>query len=485
MPVPSLRVTARNGAPIHAEREYVLYWMTAARRTRSNFGLQRAVEAAIELGRPLVVLEPLRCDSRWASERLHGFVIDGMSDNAKRFAAAGIDYVPYVEPARRAARGLLEALAARACLVVTDDFPSFFLPRMVAAAAARIDVRLEAVDSNGLLPLRDAGSVFPTAYAFRRHLQKRLHIHLRELPEADPLAAAALPRRRVLPETIRARWPSASPGLGTLPIDHDVKPVDGLRGGEEAASRVLESFVEHGLGRYLEDRNEPERDGTSGLSPYLHFGHVSIHEVLVGVAAREGWTPGDLAATTAGKREGWWGMSPAAESFLDEAVTWRELGFNFCSRRDDYDRFESLPDWAKRSLAEHATDPREPVYSLEELTNARTHDALWNAAQNQLVRAGRIHNYLRMLWGKKILQWTRSPEDALEAMIELNNRYALDGRDPNSYSGIFWVLGRYDRPWAPERPIFGVIRYMSSENTARKMKVKEYLRRWGNTPPLF
>jgi deoxyribodipyrimidine photo-lyase len=175
-------------------------------------------------------------------------------------------------------------------------------------------------------------------------------------------------------------------------------------------------------------------------------------------------------------------MSQAAEAFLDQLVTWRELGFNFCSRRDDYDRFDSLPDWARRSLAEHAADPREHVYSVDELAAARTHDPLWNAAQRQLVREGRIHNYLRMLWGKKILQWARSPEDALEAMIELNNRYALDGRDPNSYSGISWVLGRFDRPWAPERPIFGKIRYMSSENTARKLKVKEYIRRYGDSP---
>lgn len=485
MPVPSLRICARNAASIRAERAFVLYWMTAARRTRWNFALQRAVEAAVDLGKPLVVLEALRCDYRWASERLHGFVIDGMSDNATRFASAGVDYLPYVEPVRGAGSGLLEALAAEACLVVTDDFPTFFLPRMVEAAATRIDVRLEAVDSNGLLPMRDADSVFPSAYAFRRHLQKRLPAHLRELPEADPLATAGLRRERALPAAILARWPSAPHDPAALPIDHDVKPVAGLRGGEEAANVALERFVEHGLARYVEDRNEPERSGTSGLSPYLHFGHVSVHEVFLAVASREGWSPRDLAATTAGKREGWWGMSPPAESFLDEAVTWRELGFNFCSRREDYDRFDSLPDWARRTLAEHAADPREHVYSIEELGGARTHDPLWNAAQNQLVREGKIHNYLRMLWGKKILQWTRSPEDALEAMIELNNRYALDGRNPNSYSGIFWVLGRYDRPWAPERPIFGVIRYMSSENTAKKFKVKEYIRRYGDAPALF
>jgi deoxyribodipyrimidine photo-lyase len=175
-------------------------------------------------------------------------------------------------------------------------------------------------------------------------------------------------------------------------------------------------------------------------------------------------------------------MSPSAEGFLDQAVTWRELGFNFCSRRDDYDRFESLPDWAKTTLARHAADPRTEVYDLDTFSASATHDPLWNAAQTQLRREGRIHNYMRMLWGKKILEWTRSPEEAAEIMIALNDRYALDGRDPNSYSGIFWVLGRYDRPWGPERPIFGTVRYMSSANTARKFDVRGYLRRYSSGP---
>jgi deoxyribodipyrimidine photo-lyase len=171
-------------------------------------------------------------------------------------------------------------------------------------------------------------------------------------------------------------------------------------------------------------------------------------------------------------------MSAGAEARLDELVTWRELGFNMAARRDDYDRYESLPDWARKTLEKHQRDRRPTVYSLEDFEAAATHDPLWNAAQRQLVREGRIHNYLRMLWGKKILEWSASPRDALETMIELNNRFALDGRDPNSYSGIFWCLGRYDRAWGPERPIFGTVRYMSSENTARKLHVTQYLRRY-------
>jgi deoxyribodipyrimidine photo-lyase len=167
------------------------------------------------------------------------------------------------------------------------------------------------------------------------------------------------------------------------------------------------------------------------------------------------------------------------ESFLDELITWREIGFNMCWQREDYDQFASLPEWSKQTLAEHGDDPRQYVYGLEEYEAAATHDELWNAAQRQLVRDGRIHNYLRMLWGKKILEWSASPQEALGTMIELNNKYALDGRDPNSYSGIFWVLGRYDRAWGPERPIFGKVRYMSSENTARKLSVRGYIEQYG------
>jgi deoxyribodipyrimidine photo-lyase len=172
-------------------------------------------------------------------------------------------------------------------------------------------------------------------------------------------------------------------------------------------------------------------------------------------------------------------VGESAEGFLDQLVTWRELGFNMCSKRDDFERYESLPDWAQTTLAEHASDPRQFNYTLDEFAQAETHDPLWNAAQRQLIREGKIHNYLRMLWGKKILEWSATPQDSLAVMIELNNRFALDGRDPNSYSGIFWILGRYDRAWGPERPIFGKIRYMSSDNTARKLDVTKYLEKHG------
>jgi deoxyribodipyrimidine photo-lyase len=291
-----------------------------------------------------------------------------------------------------------------------------------------------------------------------------------------------LPNWDGLPADITKRWPAASAkllagdtaALAELPIDHSVGVVAD-RGGRSAALQHLKHFLDISLPRYAEEANDPDHNIRSGLSPSLHFGHISPHEIFHELMTRERWTPSRLGEKTGGKREGWWGVGPGAESWLDEFVTWREIGYNLTSHRDDYDRYESLPDWAQATLEKHADDPRESVYSVDEFAAAQTHDSLWNAAQTQLLREGRIHNYLRMLWGKKILEWTATPRDALSVMIELNNRYALDGRNPNSYSGIFWCLGRYDRPWGPERPIFGTVRYMSSDNTIKKLHVKKYL----------
>jgi len=261
-------------------------------------------------------------------------------------------------------------------------------------------------------------------------------------------------------------------------VDESVGPT-AASGGEQAARRRLDAFLGRGLSRYGELRNDPDSDSTSGLSAYLHFGHISAHEVFLEIMRRERWTPEDVVPPANGRRAGWWAVSENAEGFLDQLVTWRELGFNFCHHRPDHDTWESLPDWAATTLSAHARDKREYLYSLDDFAAAATHDPLWNAAQTQLLREGTIHNYLRMLWGKKILEWTSEPREALDVMIELNNRYALDGRDPNSYTGIFWVLGRHDRAWGPERPVFGTVRYMSSANTARKFPIGAYLDRYG------
>ena len=470
-----LRINAVNSAPENGRGRYVLYWMIAARRTRWNFALDHAIARAKQLDKSLLIVEPLRCDYPWASDRLHAFVMQGMVDNAAACARAGVTYVSYVEPKLGAGRGLLAALAKQAALVVTDEFPCFFLPRMVAAAGRALDVRLEQVDGNGILPLRATGKAHSTAAAFRWHWQKEIHPHLLLMPSATPLSRLPEPLKGAeLPRGVASKWPSAAT-LAQLPIDHSVAPVI-YRGGSVAATTVLGEFIDDKLARY-DERNQPQQAVTSGLSPYLHFGHISTHEVISLVWRSAGWDPSRVVGAKAnGSRDGWWGLPPAANAFMDQILTWRELGYAFTFHRpDDYDTYESLPTWARTSLDEHASDQRNYIYSLAELEAAQTHDPLWNAAQTQLVREGRIHNYLRMLWGKKILEWTPSPRVALDVLIQLNNKYSVDGRNPNSYSGIFWTLGRFDRPWAPIRKTFGCIRYMSSDNTARKVKVKDYI----------
>jgi len=361
---------------------------------------------------------------------------------------------------------------------------------MVTSAARQVPVLMEAVDSNGLLPMRRAEQAFSTAYAFRRFLQKELPRNLMEFPKPNALLDASFPKAKPLPPGIITRWPRASlallnsgeNGLSEIPLDHGVPPGE-IRGGSTAAQRLLRNFLRNRLPNYADARNEPAQQATSELSPYLHFGHISVHQIFSELTAQEGWSPNHLALRSTGSRSGWWGMGKDTEAFLDQVITWREIGFNICHLRNDYDQFESLPAWALKTLQHHARDERRHVYGLERFERAATHDPLWNAAQTQLVREGRIHNYLRMLWGKKIIEWTRTPQKAVEIMLELNNKYALDGRDPNSYSGIFWCLGRYDRPWGPERPVFGTVRYMSSENTARKFDIREYVRKYG--PSLF
>lgn len=481
----SSRLRSLNNRSLRTDGDYVLYWMIAARRLRSNFALERAVALAREHRMPLVIFEPLRAGYRWANDRLHQFVIEGMAEHARALAATPVTYLPYVEPAPGDGRGLLNALSQHAVAVVTDDSPAFFLPRMTAAAAKTVPVQFEAVDSNGLLPMRAAGRMFVTAFSHRAYIHNNFREHIQTWPAE--IRFDDLPRLTALPETVTRRWRFSEAGaldtpaslIASLPIDHSIAPV-AWRGGEAAAQAALARFVTTALGHYGEDRNQPSVEGTSRLSPYLHFGHISAHDVFSAVMTAEQWTTRKLAPKGGGKREGWWGVGANAEGFLDQLITWRELGFNMCVERpDDYDTYSSLPEWARATLAEHASDTRRYVYTREQFMHAETHDPLWNAAQRELTQTGWMHNYLRMLWGKKILEWSRSPEEALEHMVEIMNLHALDGRDPNSYTGYFWTLGRYDRPWAPQRDVFGTIRYMSSDSTMKKWRMKPYLERFG------
>ena len=460
--------------------------MIANRRFEWNYSLDRAIEWCVELDKPLVVLEAVDCDYEWASDRFHGFIIEGMRENYRRAQGRNLLYYPYVEPGPGKGSGLLKTLAKYACIIVTDDYPAFFIPKMLnkaveTSSSTPLHELIEIVDSNGILPMDTAQREFTTAYSFRRFLQKHLPDYLMDRPQKSPLEDLKVKKLKTLPKEITAKWPPASLAflenykeeLKNLPIDHNVKNLENAGGGS-TGRQLLERFINEKLFYYDERRNHPEENVTSNLSPYLHFGHISTHEIFDSIQENEGWHPGKLSEISKGQKDNWWGMSKSAEAFLDQLITWRELGFNMCRYNKAYDRYDSLPGWAKETLRIHEMDQREYIYSTEQFENAETHDPLWNAAQIQLEREGFIHNYLRMLWGKKILEWTRTPKETLRIMIHLNNKYALDGRDPNSYSGIFWILGRYDRAWG-ERELFGKVRYMSSKNTARKVRVAGYI----------
>jgi deoxyribodipyrimidine photo-lyase len=481
-PVPASRIRVLNERPIDPAGAYVLYWMIAARRTRWNFALQRAVQHCVALGKPLVILEPLDVDYPSATDRIHRFVLDGMAATAAVCSKSRAFYYPYVEPTPGHGSGLLKRLSQDACIIITDHYPAFFIPRLVTAAAKVSAVRVEAVDSNGLIPLAAHGRAFTSARSFRAFVQRELRSHLREFPEEQPLKA--LPRQTAkIDAGVLQRWPAASnllerkATLEHLPIDHDVAPAAAI-GGERTARRRLARFVTSQLGRYAAEHHDPDSDCTSRLSPYLHFGHISAHEVFSAVMTAERWTTRRLATRGGGARDGWWGVSENANVFLDQLTVWRELAFNGCEWVPDYTAYDSLPEWARLTIEAHSSE-RRLVYDFDTLDAASTADAVWNAAQRQLKAEGWFHGYLRMLWGKKLFEWAPDAPTALTWMEALMNRYSLDGRDPVSYASYGWVLGRYDRPW-PRRPIFGTLRYMSSESTRRKLRMKHFLARYSS-----
>jgi deoxyribodipyrimidine photo-lyase len=487
--VNSLRISALNDRPENPEGGYVLYWMQANRRLLYHFGLQYAVAWANKLGKPLLVYEAVRTDYPWASDRFHTFIMEGMAEHATDADRRGWAYFPFVEREKGEGRGLVASLAENACIVISDAFPTFIIPKQNAAAARKSPVKFVTVDSNGILPMALSQKGAYSAFIFRRTIVQR---HFRECweaaPDVDPLVAL---ENRARPDlsNIMSRWPDARPLLqqipqtvSQLPIDHTVHALP-LKGTRQAALETLDVFVTNRLSKYAGKRNHPDETAYSGLSPYLHFGKISAHEVADRVLAAQppGWTP-DMITYADGQNRGFFKGDENIESFMDEFVTWREIGYHFCNCIPDHDTFEGLPDWVRATLEEHDRDPRAYVYSLEELERSKTHDVIWNAAQRQLVEEGVIHNYLRMLWGKKILEWSPDAREALRRMIHLNNKYAIDGRNPNSYSGIMWVMGRFDRPWAPARPVFGTVRYMSSDSTKKKIKLDGYLKKFGAPP---
>ncbi len=474
------RIRALNDRPIRDEGKYVLYWMQMYRRLDFNHALNHAIALANSLKKPLVIYEGLRLDYPWANHRFHQFILEGMAENARVAEKRGWNYWPFVETPDSPGRGLLRKVSDDAAAVVTDDYPCFIVPDQSAALARKVDIAVHAVDGNGIVPMASLG---PTVSA-AAHLRPRIHKAFAEAwkHRSGKLDADSAPLRKKVDAPF-ATWKvgEISAFVTKLPLDDSVKPVSACPGGTAAGRKRLRGFLSHRLKGYAEHRSEPtspENGHASGLSPYLHFGHVSIEEIVQAVLEIDGaWTTSELNPACRGKREGYFSPNADVNNFLDEAITWRDLGFHWhqTRRADTASLASALPTWANATLKAHASDTREFEYTLEEWEACASHDPLWNAAQKELIATGTIQNYLRMLWGKKVLEWTRTPEEAYRILVHLNNKYALDGRDPNSYTNILWCFGLFDRPWAPERKVFGKIRYMSSANTAKKFKVQGYL----------
>ncbi|MGZ6123833.1 MAG: deoxyribodipyrimidine photo-lyase [Myxococcales bacterium] len=439
------RVRALNELPVRGGGEFVLLWLHGQRRIRHNLAFAHAQRTANELRRPLVVYEGLRRDYPHASERFHHFLLEGVEDTAGDCAAQGVSYAFFLETPG-SPRGALHRLASRAALVVADWQPHFIHPAQARALASRARCRVEAVDAAGVAPL----ALFPRAELAARTLRPKLWKRLPELLQPIPAVEARVrPPRRF--DWGFAPWSGVpAAGVEAAGVPREVARVPGVRGGRAEGLRLLRRFLETGLRGYADARNDLAAGSNSGLSPYLHFGHLGAAEIALAVS-RAAAPPADR------------------DAFLEQLLVRRELAFNAVARG------ARLPAWAERTLRDHEKDPRPALPADAELEAARSPDPLWNAMQSQLVRDGRIHGWLRMLWGKSLLLWSRNAEEALRRIAWLNDRYALDGRDAVSHTNFLWCLGLHDRPF-PERPIFGKVRSMSLANAAGKRDLSGYLR---------
>ncbi len=426
----------------------VVYWMQREQRAADNFALLHARSRALELRRPLIVVFCLAPAFLGAGYRQFAFMLRGLEETAGNLRRKNIAFfLLRGEPGREIPRFLKQCRSA----LLVGDFNPLRLPRSWQAAVAReISIAFDEIDSHNIVPCRVASEKQEyAAYTFRPKIKKLLSGFLENIP---PLGKHPFSWPGDVPAV---DWEEIARGLR---VDRSVGEVDWIVPGEKAARVRLEKFIREKLARYPEDRNDPNRAGQSGLSSCLHFGQLSSLRAAL-----------EVNNSSAPKK--------AKEVFLEEMIVRRELSDNFCFYNSDYDRVKGFPEWSRENAVNHRSDRREYIYTPERLEAAETDDDLWNAAQAELVKRGTIPGYLRMYWGKKILEWTESPEAALATAIDLNDRYQLDGRDPNGYAGVAWSIGGvHDRPW-PSRPVFGKVRYMNYNGCRRKFNVKAYIAR--------
>jgi len=423
--------------------EYVLYWMQASQRAEENQSLQFAIDKANELDLPVIVYFGVTDDFPEGNLRHYRFMIEGLKETKERLSERGIKIlIGHQSPHE----GAIE-LANEASLAVVDRGYLRIQRRWREKVASEIDVPLIQVESDVLVPVETASDKEEyAARTIRPKINDRLDEFCSPAENFDPDKSSLdmdLLVDEVDPEEV----------LGELDIDRTVKPVRAYAGGTSSAKELLEDFIENKLDRYADKSNDPTEDALSDMSPYLHFGQISPIYIFDRINGLDG---------------------PGVDDYLEQLVVRRELSMNFVYYNESYDDFSSiLPDWALETLSDHADDPRDYVYSREEFEKGETHDPYWNAAQKEMMLTGKMHGYMRMYWGKKILEWTPDPETGFETTLYLNNKYELDGRDPNGFTGVAWCYGKHDQGWK-EREVFGKVRYMNANGLERKFEIEQY-----------
>jgi deoxyribodipyrimidine photo-lyase len=426
----------------------VVYWMSRDQRVKDNWALLFAQEVALAENVPLGVIFCLVPRFLDATMRQYGFMLKGLQAVER---ILGEKDVPFFLLTGSPAGEIPTFVKTHGVGTLITDFDPLRIKRKwKTAVAGRIDIPFYEVDVRNIVPCWTASPKQEYgAYTLRPKIKRALSEFLEDFPR---LQAHPIPWKET---TRKINWMEAEK---TLQVDLTVSEVDWIQPGENAARKVLREFIRKKLPSYRVGRNDPTKDVTSNLSPYLHFGHICAQRIAL-----------EVRKSGADKE--------SREAFLEELIVRRELSDNFCFYNDHYDSFEGFPEWAKKTLNDHRKDRRQYLYSLEDFERGNTHDQLWNAAQREMVQRGKMHGYMRMYWGKKLLEWTRSPEEAIKIALYLNDRYELDGRETNGYAGIAWCIGGvHDRAW-PGRPIFGKIRYMSYNGCKSKFDVMAYIKK--------
>jgi len=423
--------------------------MQASQRAECNHALEYAIAKANELEKPLVVFFGITDLFPEANERHYHFMLEGLQEVEASLRQRGIRMIIWHKSPKL---GIIE-LSNDAILVVTDRGYLGIQRDWRSQVAEQIEARLIQIESDVVVPVQVTSPKEEySAATLRPKLRKVLRRFLVPLKENRPTRGSLSLGFESFDVT------DVKKALSNLDIDRTIKPVTWLHGGLREAKRHLNIFLKHRLNHYQKLKNDPTVDMLSNMSPYLHFGQISPLHIALQV----------LSSNSLGK-----------QAYLEELIIRRELSINFAYYNQNYDSPKGLPKWAEETLTKHEKDKREYVYTLDELEHGKTHDPYWNAAQLQMVITGKMHGYMRMYWGKKILEWSETPEDAYEKALFLNNKYELDGRDPNGFAGIAWCFGKHDRPW-PERLVFGKVRYMNANGLRRKFHIDDYVKNVGD-----